>query len=91
MATFRTFMHRFLRLLPFLTTPNSYRRFYYDYWLPYPDVWNDTERSPHPAIRSSSQPGRDKLPAQGLSRNVHPYVRWMEFRQGPIHRREPFL
>ncbi len=50
MDTLRAIMSRFLRLLPFLTVPNSYRRFHFEYFYSYPDVWS----APSDAARSRS-------------------------------------
>ncbi len=46
MNTFRIIMRRFLRLLPFITVLNSYRRFHFELFYPYPDVWSDSGDSP---------------------------------------------
>lgn len=37
---------RLMRLLPFVTTPNSNRRFHYEFFYPYPDVWDSTAYEP---------------------------------------------
>ncbi len=43
MDTLKAIMRRFLRLLPFITVLSSYRRFHFELFYPYPDVWNDSE------------------------------------------------
>ncbi len=43
MRTLKSVVDRFMQLLPFLTTPNSYRRFHFELFYPYPDILNGRE------------------------------------------------
>lgn len=58
MEPLRAMLSRFMRLLPFLTTPNSYRRFHYELLFPYPDVWAPGEQEP---AASKQRKGRGYL------------------------------
>ncbi len=59
MQALKLVLHRFMQLLPFLTTPNSYRRFHFELFYPYPDILNGREMG-------AAQPFPDEPPsAQG--------------------------
>lgn len=90
MNNIATISKRFLRLLPFLTVPNCYKRFHWGYWLPYPNVWDDTCKWPCLASPAPTMPGIERRPDQGPAKGAHPYLDWMELCSEAIHRREPY-
>ncbi len=54
-------LNRFMRLLPFLTAHNSHRRIQFGYFIPFPDVSNETggkvraqNRDAHPYLSPAS-------------------------------------
>ncbi len=57
MQTLKSVLDRFMRLLPFLTTPNSYRRFRLELFYSYPDVWNDRHAQSSQAGPGKTQSG----------------------------------
>ncbi len=59
MHPLKSVLHRFMQLLPFLTTPNSYRRFHFELFYPYPDILNgrETEASQADPDEPQSAPG----------------------------------
>ncbi len=71
--------NRFIRLLPFLANLNSYRRFHYELFYPYPDVWGDSD---------SSAPSR--APSRPLGHSIHPYLAPTDLDPSHSGRREPF-
>ncbi len=60
-------LNRFMRLLPFLTAPNSYRRFQFEYFIPCPDVWD----APGGKARAQNRDAHPYLSPASLQ-HVHP-------------------
>ncbi len=96
-------LNRFMRLLPFLTAPNSYNQFHYDLFYPYPDVWNGLEddapiffapsrvqTGSAPARVASPGVGRRRISDHPVGHHVRPYLGWMDMNSSGPHRGEPF-
>ncbi len=60
-------LNRFMRLLPFLTAPNSPRRFQSEYFIPDADVSNDAGRK----VRAQNRDAHPYLSPASLQ-HVHP-------------------
>ncbi len=72
-------LSRFMRLLPFLTVPGSCRRFHFELFYPYPDVWSASESA-----------GRGRSSDRTLGRYARPYLGWNDQHDAGSSRREPF-
>ena len=73
MSGLAVIVSRFLKLLPFLTTPNAYRRFHYEFWLPFPDSWDEVDGSSSTAGRPVIR-ARRKIVEEGPYPEPHPYL-----------------
>ncbi len=90
MESLSRILNRFMRLLPFVTAPNSYRRFYYDLCVPYPDIWSESASSspttqPAPQGRAVSNP-----PAHTAGDEVRPSRHSVACHEIHTARQEPF-
>ncbi len=65
MDTLRAIMSRFFRLLPFITVLSSYRRFHFELFYPYPDVWSDPDAAGGPSASHPYLKATDLHPTQG--------------------------
>ncbi len=105
MEPFKGILHRFMRLLPFLTAPNSYRRFHYELFYPYPDVWNGSEQdtagfftapkgelgpAPAPVKSGFSGVGRSRAPVHPVGHHVRSYLRCIDVNHAGSYGGEPF-
>ncbi len=103
MEPFIVIVNRFMRLLPFLTAPNSYRRFHYELFYTYPDVWNGsegdaaapfgaptTEPARAPEKPSFAGVGRGRAPVYPVGHHARPYLRSTEMNRAGPRRGEPF-
>ena len=99
MESFYKFLDRFIRLLPFLAGPFCYRRFHYEWFYPYPDVWNGPDDPPAlfaaPSGTSarqqpSSGAGRARFPRHPVGHHARPYLTWVEMNSWGHHGGEPF-
>lgn len=77
-------LNRFLRLLPFLTTPGSYRRFQHEYFVPFPDVWADPVFPPHPDAPQAAEPAHPER------QQAHPDLAPASLQHADAGRQEPF-
>ncbi len=87
-------LNRFMRLLPFLTAPNSYRRFHHELFYPYPDVWNGSDDDAPlfctPQNQSPTSVGRGRVSERPVGQHGRPYLSWIEMNHSSSHRGEPF-
>ncbi len=89
-------LNRFMRLLPFLTAPNSCRRFHLELFYPYPDVSNGSDSPPRllltlpnlaPRARRRKHARASSPP---LGHSMHPYLTPTDLDASHLGRREPF-
>ncbi len=80
----------FINLLPFLLMPTSYRRFHFDFWLPYPDVSRGPRSSADSAPRVERMPARPVASPPASAPETRPYFHWLGIDAGLMRHREPF-
>ncbi len=79
---------RFMRLLPFLTLPNSCRGFHFELFYPYPDLSKSSDAAGYPPAAGPAAIPSPPIEAQALHQG--PYLTCVDLNHEDRSRREPF-
>ncbi len=89
MQALKSVAQRFMQLLPFLTTPNSFRRFHFELFYPYPDILagRKSGRRHHGMRNRPAHGSQSSVPAET---HLRPYLTWPELHESGSQHGEPF-